>query len=140
LQRRVRVGIINITNITRDCERSSDNFARSSVGWINFDISRRAQSRRSPLIARAARIGDAQIVLGMLTEIFRGDAVAADCGFPREANVPLKYLIGASPNLHIGTIAFEEAISLGGLERSIALIAPARIADLTLVSFFLPRW
>jgi hypothetical protein len=83
-----------------------------SVGWVHFDIGRRGRPRCSLLIALAVRIGDAQIVLGMLIEIFRGDAVAADRGLPREANVPLKYLIGAPPNLHIGAAAFEEAISL----------------------------
>jgi hypothetical protein len=48
--------------------------------WFGFDIGRRARPRRPLLIALAARIGDAEIVFGVLIEIFRGNGIAADSG------------------------------------------------------------
>jgi hypothetical protein len=52
-------------------------------------------------------------VLGVLIEIFRSNAVAADSGFPREGNVTLEYLMGTPPDLDVGAVAVEEVISLG---------------------------
>jgi hypothetical protein len=43
-------------------------------------------------------------VLGVLIEIFRSNAVAADSGFPREANVPPKYLMGTPRILMLGPL------------------------------------
>ena len=65
-------------------------------------------------------------MLGMLIEIFRGNAVAADSGFPREGDVALKYLMSAPADLDAGPIAVEEVSSLGWLGWSIAVKAPAR--------------
>jgi hypothetical protein len=81
---------------------SSAYRGRDRCGW-----------RRDPLlIALAARIGDAKIVLGVLEEIFRSNPVAADCRFPGEGNVTLKYLIGAAADFEVGAIAVEGLISL----------------------------
>jgi hypothetical protein len=86
--------------------------------------------RRPLLSALAARIGDAEIVLGVLIEIFRGNAVVADSGFPRESDVPLEYLMGAPPDFDAGAIAVEGLISLrrslGLLEWPVAVVAAAR--------------
>jgi hypothetical protein len=43
-------------------------------------------------------------VLGVLIEIFRGNAVAADRGFPREGDVPLEYLMGTPRILVLGPL------------------------------------
>ncbi len=107
------------------------DLALSWLGWVDFRIGRRARPRRGPLlIALAARIVDAQIVLGVLIEIFRGDAVVADRGFPREGDVPLEYLMGAAADLYVGAVAVEGLISLWGslllLEWPVAVITSAR--------------
>jgi hypothetical protein len=65
-------------------------------------------------------------VLGVLIEIFRGNGVAANRGFPRESDVPLEYLKGTPADLDVGVVAVEELISLGRLGGSIAVIPPAR--------------
>jgi hypothetical protein len=66
----------------------------------------------------------------MLIEIFRGDAVAADSGFPRESDVPLVYLMGAPADLDVGAVAVKEVISLrcprGLLVWPVAVVAAAR--------------
>ena len=78
----------------------------------------------------AAGIADAEIVLGVLIEIFRTDGVAADPGFPRESDVSLEYLVGAAADFDVGTVAVEGLVPLG---RSLLLpkwpatiIAPVR--------------
>ena len=38
----------------------------------------------------SAGVADAEIVLGVLIQIFRGDGIAADRGFPRERGISLK--------------------------------------------------
>src|SRR6478609_8111567 len=61
------------------------------LGSILHSVSRCGQPRYSPLLkALAVRTRDAEIVLGVLVEIFRGDGIAANCGLAREANVALK--------------------------------------------------
>jgi hypothetical protein len=101
------------------------------LGWVHCDIGRCGRPRRPLLIALAARIGDAEIVLGVLIEIFRRDPVVGYRRFPREGNVPIEYLMGAAADLRVGAIAVEGLISLGGslllLGWSVAIIAPARM-------------
>ena len=65
-------------------------------------------------------------MLGVLIEIFRGNGVAANRGFPREGDVPLECLKGTAADLDVGAVAVEELISLGRLGGPIAVIAPAR--------------
>jgi hypothetical protein len=65
-------------------------------------------------------------MFGVLIEIFRGNAVVADRRFPREGDVPLKYLMGTAANLDVGAVAVEGLISLELLVWSVAVIAPAR--------------
>jgi hypothetical protein len=60
----------------------------------------------------SAGVADAEIVLGVLIEIFRGDGVAADRGFPREREISLTNLIGATADLNVGAVAVEGVISL----------------------------
>jgi hypothetical protein len=69
-------------------------------------------------------------VLGVLIEIFRGNGIAADRGFPREGNVPLEDLMGAPADLDVGAVTVEEVISLrrplGLLVWPVAVVAAAR--------------
>jgi hypothetical protein len=69
-------------------------------------------------------------VLGVLIEIFRSNAIAADSGFSREDNVTLEYLMGAPADLDVGAVAVEEVISLrrplGLLVWPVAAVAAAR--------------
>jgi hypothetical protein len=78
----------------------------------------------------SAGVADAEIVLGVLIEIFRGDGVAADRGFPREREISLKNLMGATADLDVGAIAVEGLAplwrSLLLLEWPVAVIASTR--------------
>jgi hypothetical protein len=79
--------------------------------------------------AVAARVCEAEIVLGVLIEIFRRNAVAADRSFPREGDVTLKYLSGVAAKLNVGAVAVEGLAPLWRswllLEWPVAGIAPA---------------
>ena len=89
----------------------------------------RGGRRRPLLIAVTAGVGDAEVVLGVLIEIFDGDTVIADRSFPCERDVPLENLMGATADFDVGAIAVE---GLASLWRSlllrkwpVAVIAPA---------------
>ena len=89
----------------------------------------RGGRRRPLLIAVAAGVGDAEIVLGVLIEIFDGDTVIADRSFPCERDVPLENLMGATADFDVGAIAVEGLASLWRSlllrEWPVAVIAPA---------------
>ena len=72
----------------------------------------RGGRRRPLLIAVTAGVGDAEVVLGVLIEIFDGDTVIADRSFPCERDVPLENLMGATADSHVGAIAVEGLASL----------------------------
>ena len=78
-------------------------FAWSLRGWVQLEIGGR-RCRRSLLTALAAALADAEIVVGMLMEVFRCDAVAGDRRFPGENHVPLEYLIGLPRILKVGPL------------------------------------
>jgi hypothetical protein len=62
--------------------------------------------------ALAVLVADAEVVLGVLLEVFRGHAVAADCGFAGEGDVALEYLLGTAANFEVGAVAVEGLISV----------------------------
>ncbi len=72
----------------------------------------RGGRRRPLLIAVAGGVGDAEVVLGVLIEIFDGDTVIADRSFPCERDVPLENLMGGTADSHVGAIAVEGLASL----------------------------
>ncbi len=77
------------------------------------------------MAAVAARVDDAEIVLGVLIEIFRRDAVAARRSFTRKRDISFEYLVGAAADFDVGTVAVEGLIPLG---RSLLLLKwPATI-------------
>jgi len=82
------------------------------------------------LIAFAVRIVDAEIVLGVLIEIFGSNSVVSNRGFPRKADVTLEYLKTAATELDVGAVAVKGLIVLRNsgrlLERPVAIITPAR--------------
>jgi hypothetical protein len=89
----------------------------------------RGGQRRPLLIAVAAGVGDAEVVLGVLIEIFDGDTVIANRSFPSERNVPLENLMGATADFDVGAIAVEGLSSLWCSlllrEWPVAVMAPA---------------
>jgi hypothetical protein len=81
-------------------------------------------------------------VLGVLKEIFRSNPVAADCRFPGEGNVTLKYLIGAAADFEVGAVAVEGLISLrcSLLRWKWPLAGKAPALALIWSHFFLTSW
>jgi hypothetical protein len=102
------------------------------LGRVHHGISRRGRPRhRSLLIGLAAGIVEAEIMLGVLVEIFRGNGVAADCGLAREGDVALKNLMCVAANSDAGAVAVKRPIALRrslllGLEWLVSAKAPAR--------------
>jgi len=60
-------------------------------------------------------------VLGVLIEIFRGDAVAAPLSFPRKRDVSLEYLVGGSADLDVGAAAVEGLARLWSYRRILVM-------------------
>jgi len=91
-----------------------DRLARSLLCFANGGIGRRSRPGRNPLLTTvAARVRDAEIVLGVLIEIFCRDAVATRRGFPRKRDISFEYLVGAAADFDVGTVAVEGLIPLG---------------------------
>jgi hypothetical protein len=101
----LRLGAISVT-VAQFGGCGGPGRAHLDIGWGG------RPRRRSLLIALAAFFGGAKIVLGVLIEIFRGDAVAASGRFPGESDVTLEDLRGAPPDLEVGAVAVERLISL----------------------------
>jgi hypothetical protein len=98
---------------------------------VRHGISRRGRPRYSPLLkALAVRTRDAEIVLGVLVEILRGDGVTANRGLAREANVALKNQVGATADSYIGAVAVKGLVTLrcSLLLWRVSVVAPARRA------------
>jgi hypothetical protein len=98
---------------------------------VHLEIGRRGRPRRRPLlIGLAARVGDAEIVLGVLVQIFGSNTVVTDCRFPREGDVTLEDLVGAPADLDVGAVAVECMIALRNsrlpLDRPVSVKATAR--------------
>jgi hypothetical protein len=99
------------------------------LGRVHLDIRGRGRPRRCPLlVALAAGAVDAKIVLRVLAEIFGSNSIVGDCGFAREGDVALEYLMGAAADLDVGAVAVECLIVLRTsrrlLEWPVAIIAP----------------
>ena len=75
-------------------------------------VSRRGRRHRSLLIALATGIGDAEIMLRVLIEIFSRDTVVPDRGFPCERDVALENLSGAAAYPYIRAVAVEGLVAL----------------------------
>jgi hypothetical protein len=89
------------------------DFARFRLSFDHHRVGRGDwPRRRPPLIALAVRIVDAEIVLGVLVQIFRRNAVVTDHGFPRKSDVTLENLVGAAADLDVGAVAVERLIVL----------------------------
>jgi hypothetical protein len=69
-------------------------------------------------------------MLGVLVQIFGGNAVSTDCGLAREPDVTDEYLLRAAPDLDIRTVAVKGLIVLRNsrllLDRPVCAGATAR--------------
>src|SRR4051812_35514256 len=78
------------------------------LGSVCNGISRRGRPWHGPLLsARSAHTREAEIMLGVLVEILRGNGIAANRGLACEGDVALKNLVGAAADSHVGAIAVE---------------------------------
>src|SRR5260370_30664828 len=72
-------------------------FARLVVAAdTHLEIGRGHRARRALALTLALRIHDAEIMLGVLIEVFRRDPVAAGLCLPRPRHHALQYLLSAS--------------------------------------------
>jgi hypothetical protein len=94
--------------------------AWAGLRGVHFDIGGGRRPQRRPLlIGLAAGIAEAEIVFGVLIEIFGRNAVTGGLGLPREANVALEYLMGAAADPNVRAVAVEGLISV---RRSLLLL------------------
>jgi hypothetical protein len=104
---------------------------RFLLGSVRHGISRRGRPRYSPLLsALAVRTRDAEIVLGVLVKILRGNRIAANRGLACEGDVALKNLVGAAADPYVGAVAVKGLVALrcSLLLWLVAVVAPARRA------------
>lgn len=82
-------------------------------GSVRRIISRGSLPRRNPLLSTlVVCTRKAEIVLGVLVEVFRGDAVSANRGLARKDDVTLKNLVGAAADSDVGIVAVEGTVAL----------------------------
>ena len=101
------------------------------LGSVRYGISPCGPLWYNPLLSvPALHTRDAEIVLGVLVKIFRGDPIAADRRLARKADVALKNLVGAAANSHVGAVAVEGVVALrcSVLLWLIFVVAPSRRA------------
>ena len=82
------------------------------------------------MLALVAGVREPKIVLGMLIEIFRGDAVVGGRGLPRKRDVALEDLMGGPADSYAGAVAIVVLAALWRsrlrLDGSVAVIGTAR--------------
>src|SRR5262249_58373444 len=73
----------------------------------HLEIGGGRRARLAVLLPVALRLHDAEIVLGMLVEVFRRDAVAARLRLARHRDIALEHLIRVAAYLDVRAVALE---------------------------------
>ena len=97
------------------------DFGVLAVAARYFHIGWRHGSRRSTPLPFPLSIHYAEVMLGMLIQIFRRDAVAAGLRLTRQRDIALEYLIGATANFNAWAVAVEGLLAVR-LSRSVMLM------------------
>jgi hypothetical protein len=72
-------------------------------------------------------------MLGVLVKIFDSNSIVGDCGFPREGNVSLEYLMRGAADLDVRAVAVEGLPSLRRTLRLLDWAVAVKAAGRTLV-------
>src|SRR5947209_5774223 len=86
-----------------------------AVAGIHVEVGRRCRAGLAVLLPVALRIHDAEIMLGVLIEVFRRDAVAARLRLPRHRDIALEHLIRVAAYLDARPVALK---ALGAVRRA----------------------
>src|SRR5689334_2443921 len=86
-----------------------------AVAGIHVEIGRGRRAGLAVLLALALRIHDAEIMLRVLVEVLRRDAVAARLRLPRHRDIPLEHLIRVAAYLDARAVALK---ALGAMRRA----------------------
>src|SRR5690348_1139395 len=95
-----------------------------ALAGIHVEIGRGRRARLAVLLALALRIHDAEIMLGVLVEVFRRDAVAARLRLPRHRDITLEHLIRVAAYLDARAVALK---ALGAMRRAWSSASPATV-------------
>lgn len=82
-------------------------------------------------MALALRIHDPKIMLGVLIQVFRRDAVAAGLRLARQGDIALEHLIRAAANLYARAVAVEGLLAV---RRAGAIVLMRRTASASAAS------
>ena len=111
------------------------------VAAAHLEIGRRRRARLAVLLALALRIHDAKIMLGVLVQVFRRDAVAARLRLARHRDIALEHLICVAAYLDARAVALE---GLGAVRRArspgAAVVMLMRHAAVTAARSILLSW
>src|SRR2546421_7815376 len=86
-----------------------------AVAGIHVEVGRRCRARLAVLLPVALRIHDAEIMLSVLIEVFRRDAVTARLRLPRHRDIALEHLIRVAAYLDARPVALK---ALGAMRRA----------------------
>ena len=79
-------------------------------------------------LAFAIGVHDPEIMLGMLIEVFSGDAITRGHRFTRQCDIALEHLIGVSADFEAWTIAVEGLGTMGSTRASAVVTAASAAA------------
>src|SRR5438477_9547878 len=86
-----------------------------AIAGIHVEVGRRCRARLAVLLPVALRIHDAEIMLSVLIEVFRRDAVTARLRLPRHRDIALEHLIRVAAYLDARPVALK---ALGAMRRA----------------------
>src|SRR5438046_9472002 len=84
-----------------------------AVVGIHVEVGRGCRARLAVLLPIALRIHDAEIMLSVLIEVFRRDAVAARLRLPRHRDIALEHLIRVAAYLDARPVALKALGAVG---------------------------
>ena len=83
-----------------------------AVAAVHLHVGRGRRPRRGAALAFALRIHDAEIMLGVLIQVFRRDAVAAGLRLARQRDIALEHLIGVAADFNVRAVAVESLLAM----------------------------
>lgn len=92
------------------------------------------------IIEAAVRLHDAVVVLGVLVEIFRRDAIAGRTGFARHGDIALEHLVGVAADLHARSARIEVLTAMRRAPAALSVLGVAAHHVATATPAILLAW